>query len=247
MSNESMNILDHLDELRKRIMITLAAFIVFFIISFIFIRDIYEWFVKDLNMTLTVLGPLDIVWVYFSLAGVIALACTVPVLIFQIWVFVKPALTDKERKATIIYIPASFILFVGGLAFGYFVVMPIVLNFLLGLSAEMFETMFTPDKYFQFVLRMTIPFSILFEMPLVVMFLTSIGIITPEGMKNNRKYAYFALIVVSVLISPPDLLSDILVIIPLLLLYEVSITMAGFVYRKKLKKEQQTEDSPYHS
>ncbi|MDQ0255226.1 sec-independent protein translocase protein TatC [Evansella vedderi] len=243
MSDQNMNILDHLDELRKRIMISLAAFIVFFIGVFVFITDIYEWFVKDLDMTLTVLGPLDIIWVYFSLAGVIAFALTIPVLVLQIWLFVKPALTPREQRATIIYIPASFILFVGGLCFGYFVVLPLVLNFLIGLGQDMFVTMFTPDKYFQFVLRMTLPFSILFEMPLVVMFLTSIGIITPEGMKKNRKYAYFALIVVSVLISPPDFISDVLVIIPLLFLYEVSISLSRVVYIRKLKKEKEYERS----
>jgi len=238
MSDNSMNILDHLDELRKRLMIVLGAFIVCFIGVFIFVRDIYEWFTKDLEMTLAVLGPLDVIMIYFTLAAVIALALTVPVLIFQIWLFVKPALTKREQKATIVYIPASFVLFAGGLAFGYFVVLPIVLGFLLDLGSGTFQTMFTADKYFQFVLRMTIPFSILFEMPLVVMFLTSIGMITPDSMSKNRKYAYFALIVVSVLISPPDFISDILVIIPLLLLYEISINMSRIVFRRKKKKQQ---------
>ncbi|MBU9711320.1 twin-arginine translocase subunit TatC [Evansella tamaricis] len=238
-----MNLLDHLDELRKRIMISLAAFIFFFIIAFIFVRDIYDWFVKDLDMTLTILGPLDIIWVFFSLAGIIAFAFTIPLLILQIWLFVKPALTAKERKATLTYIPASFLLFVGGLCFGYFVVIPLVLNFLMGLGEGMFHTMFTPDKYFQFIIRMTLPFSILFEMPLVVMFLTSIGIITPEGMRINRKYAYFALVVVSVLVSPPDFMSDVLVIIPLLLLYEVSISLSRVVYRRKIKREKEMDQS----
>lgn len=241
MSDESMNLLDHLDELRKRLMIVAGSFLVFFIAIFIFVQDIYDWFTQDLEMTLAVLGPLDIIIIYFTLAAVLALAFTVPVLILQIWLFVSPALTEKERKATIIYIPASFLLFIGGLAFGYFIVMPIVLNFLIELGAGTFETMFTADKYFQFLLRMTIPFSILFEMPLVVMFLTSIGIITPQGMKQNRKYAYFALIVVSVLISPPDFVSDILVIVPLLLLYEISINMSYLVYRRKLKREKERD------
>ncbi|SDY89396.1 sec-independent protein translocase protein TatC [Evansella caseinilytica] len=235
MIDENMNIMDHLTELRKRLMITIAFFLLFFIVSFIFVRDIYEWFVKDLNMTLTVLGPLDIVWVYFSLAGVVAFSFTVPVLILQIWLFVKPALTVKERKVTVMYIPASFFLFVGGLCFGYFVILPLVFNFILSLGEDMFVTMFTPDKYFQFVLRMTVPFSVLFEMPLVVMFLTSLGIITPDGMKRNRKYAYFAIVVVSVVISPPDFLSDVLVIIPLIFLYELSINLSKVVYKRRRK------------
>ncbi|MDG5787531.1 twin-arginine translocase subunit TatC [Evansella sp. AB-P1] len=241
MSDESMNILDHLDELRKRILISLSAFIVFFIVAFIFINDIYEWLVKDLDEPLTVLGPLDVIWVYFSIAGVVAIALSIPVLFWQIWLFIKPALTPKEQKTTLLYIPASFILFVGGIAFGYFIVLPLVLSFLTSLGQDMFQMMYTPDRYFQFVLRMTVPFSILFEMPLVVMFLTSLGIISPKGMRKNRKYAYFALVVVSALVSPPDLLSDVLVILPLLFLYEISISLSAFVYRKRARREKENQ------
>ncbi|RXJ04624.1 twin-arginine translocase subunit TatC [Anaerobacillus alkaliphilus] len=242
MSDQSMNVLDHLDELRKRIIIILGAFIVFFIASFIFVKDIYDWFVKDLDMPLTVLGPMDIIYVYFLLSGVIALALTVPVIIFQIWLFVKPALTRREQVVTLTYIPASLFLFVAGLSFGYFVVLPLVLNFLFSLGGDMFQMMFTTDKYFQFVLRMTIPFSILFEMPLVVMFLTSLGIVTPKGMIKNRKYAFFFIVVISVLISPPDFISDVLVIIPLIFLYEVSIVLSTIVFRRKRKRERELEN-----
>lgn len=241
MGDQSMNLLDHLDELRKRIMVVLGAFIIFFIASFVFVEDIYEWFVKDLEMKLTVLGPMDIIMVFLMLAGVIAITFTIPVLIFQIWLFVKPALTKREQRLTLSYIPASLILFVTGLAFGYFVVLPLVLNFLFGLGDDMFTTMFTTEKYFQFVLRMTIPFSILFEMPLVAMFLTSLGIITPKGMQKNRKYAFFAIVVTSVLISPPDFISDVLVIIPLVFLYEISIILSKVVYRRKQKQGLQEE------
>ncbi|ADU30199.1 twin-arginine translocase subunit TatC [Evansella cellulosilytica] len=238
MSNENMNILDHLEELRKRIIITLSAFLVFFVVAFIFVRDIYSWFVKDLDGNLTVLGPLDIIWVFFAIAGVIALTLTVPLLIFQIWLFVKPALTPKERKTTLLYIPGSFFLFIAGLCFGYFIVLPLVMNFLLGLGEGLFQTMFTPDRYFQFVIRMTLPFSILFELPLVVMFLTSLGLISPVGMRKNRKYAYFVIVVISVLISPPDFLSDVLMIIPLVFLYEISISLCSVVYKRKQKREE---------
>lgn len=241
MSDQSMNLLDHLDEFRKRIMVILGAFIVFFIASFIFVTDIYEWLVKDLEMQLTVLGPMDIIYVYLMLAGVGAIGLTIPIIIFQIWLFVKPALTRREQAVTLAYIPASLLLFITGLSFGYFIVLPLVLNFLFGLGTDLFTMMFTTEKYFSFVLRMTIPFSVLFEMPLVVMFLTSLGIVTPKLLQKNRKYAFFIIVVVSVLISPPDFISDVLVIIPLLFLYEVSIFLSGFVYRKKLKRERNQE------
>ncbi|SDN35555.1 twin-arginine translocase subunit TatC [Alkalicoccus daliensis] len=235
-AGNNMEIVEHLDELRKRLIIIIGTFILSFILAFVFVQDIYSWLTRDLDTALAVLGPLDIILIYFSIAAVAALALTVPVIIFQLWLFVKPGLTPEEQRASSLYIPASFILFAGGLAFGYFIVLPLVLDFLLNLGAGTFETVFTADRYFQFILRMTVPFSVLFEMPLVVMFLTSIGAITPQGMHKNRKYAYFVIVIVSVLVSPPDFLSDILVIIPLIFLYEVSISLSKVVYKKRLKR-----------
>lgn len=233
---ENMELVEHLNELRKRIIITGIAFITFFILGFIFVADIYSWFVKDLDIKLTVLSPTEILWVYFMLSGIISVALTIPLAAWQLWRFISPGLRTSERKVTVAYIPALFILFIAGLSFGYFVVLPIVLHFLLDLSGEMFTTMFTTEKYFQFVLRMTLPFSILFELPVVVMFLTSLGIIDPYKLSQIRKYAYFVLVIISVLISPPDFLSDVLVIIPLLLLYECSIFLSKIVFRRKVKK-----------
>ncbi|MEH7545314.1 twin-arginine translocase subunit TatC [Bacillus sp. AFS076308] len=239
MEDKELNLVDHLEELRKRIIISALAFIVFFIVGFIYVDDIYKWFVG--NTKLLVLGPSDIMWIYFMLAGVVALAGTIPVLALQIWLFVRPALRPNERKITVTYVPALFILFVLGLAFGYFVIFPMVLNFLVNIGQDMFVTNFTADRYFSFILNMTLPFGVLFELPVVVMFLTSLGIINPFVLAKIRKYAYFVLIIIAVVITPPDFMSDFVVTLPLLLLYEVSINLSKFVYRKKLKK-QQNED-----
>jgi sec-independent protein translocase protein TatC len=239
MEDKELNLVDHLEELRKRIIISALAFIVFFIVGFVYVDDIYKWFVG--NTKLLVLGPSDIMWIYFMLAGVVALAGTIPVLALQIWLFVRPALRPNERKITVTYVPALFILFVLGLAFGYFVIFPMVLNFLVNIGQDMFVTNFTADRYFSFILNMTLPFGVLFELPVVVMFLTSLGIINPFVLAKIRKYAYFVLIIIAVVITPPDFMSDFVVTLPLLLLYEVSINLSKFVYRKKLKK-QQNED-----
>ncbi|PRO66875.1 twin-arginine translocase subunit TatC [Alkalicoccus urumqiensis] len=243
MSKQSreMEIVEHLDELRKRIFIVLGVFIAAFAASFIFVEEIYDLLTKDLGTQLVVLGPLDIILIYLSIAAVIALAVTVPVIISQVWMFVKPGLTEEERKASAVYIPVSFVLFAAGILFGYFIILPLVLQFLLALGEGTFQTMFTADRYFQFVLRMTVPFSILFEMPLVVMFLTTIGVISPYGMQKNRKYAYFAIVIVSVLVSPPDFLSDVLVILPLIVLYEISIRLSAVVYKKRLRRLREEE------
>lgn len=242
MDDKELNLLDHLEELRKRIIVTALAFVVFFIAGFIYVDEIYKWFVRDLDVKLMVLGPSDIMWIYFMLATVVALAGTIPVIALQIWLFVRPALRPYERKITVSYIPALFLLFVIGLAFGYFIIFPMVLNFLVSLGADMFVTNFTADRYFSFIMNMTLPFGVLFELPVVVMFLTSLGIINPFLLSKIRKYAYFVLILIAIVITPPDFMSDFVVTLPLLLLYEISINLSKFVYRKRLKKQREEDE-----
>lgn len=239
MNQTQMNVIDHLSELRKRIIFTVVAFLVFFILGFIYVQEIYQFLVKDLEGKLAMLGPSDIIWIYMVITGVFAIACTIPVAAFQIWQFVKPALTKNEQKITLAFIPALFFLFILGIAFGYLVLFPIVLSFLLNLAGDQFETFFTAEKYFRFMLNLTLPFGFLFEMPVVVMFLTKLEIINPYKLVKARKISYFVLIVISIFITPPDFISDFLVIIPLLLLYELSILLSKVVYRKK-----QTSETP---
>ena len=242
MEDKELNIIDHLDELRTRLIITLAAFIIFFTVGFIFVEEIYNWLVRDLEVKLIVLGPSDILWVYFMLAAVIAFAGTIPVLATQIWLFIKPALKPIERKISLSYVPALFILFIVGLSFGYFVIFPTVMNFLIELGGEMMVTNFTAEKYFRFIFNTTIPFGVLFELPVVMMFLTSLGIINPYVLSKIRKYAYFVLIIIAIFISPPDLMSDFLVAVPLIFLYEISVSFSKIVYKRKLKKEKQWQE-----
>ncbi|MCM3760880.1 twin-arginine translocase subunit TatC [Alkalihalobacillus oceani] len=229
------NFVEQLSELRKRLMISAGAFLLFLVVAFIFVQPIYEWLVKDLPMTLAVLGPSDILWVYLMLATVVAIAGTTPVAAYQIWLFVAPALTEKERKVSLTYIPALFLLFITGIAFGYFVLFPLVFRFLLSLSSDLFMTFFTTEKYFSFLLHMTLPFGFLFELPVIIMFLTSLGLLNPYTLRKSRKYAYFCLVTISVLITPPDFLSDVLVIIPLIFLYECSMILSTHIYKKKQK------------
>lgn len=237
MDKSEMGFVEHLGELRKRIIITLLSFVVSFFVSMIFVEDIHQFLVKDLDNKLALLGPGDILWVYMMIAGVVALAFTIPIAAFQVWKFVKPAMKKEEQRVTLAFIPGLFLLFLFGISFGYFLLFPIVLSFMEGLAGEQFLTFFTVEKYFRFMINLTLPFGFLFEMPAVVMFLTRLGIINPLKLVKARKVSYFILIVVSVLITPPDFISDILVIVPLLILYEFSITLSKIVYRKRISSE----------
>lgn len=241
MDEKELNIIEHLDELRTRLIITVTAFVLFLGLSFFFVTDIYKFFTRNLDEKLIVLGPSDVVWIYFAIASVVAVAFTIPVMAIQIWLFVKPALLKHEQKIALSYIPALFLLFIAGLSFGYFVIFPIVMGFLTDLGNDVMTTAYTADKYFSFIMNMTLPFAFLFELPIVMMFLTSLGIVNPYILTKYRKYAYFVLIVVAIIITPPEFLSDFIVSVPLLLLYEISISLSKFVYKRKQKKAEQQQ------
>src|SRR5690625_227521 len=235
-SDKEMNLVGHLAELRNRLIVTAVFFIVFFIVAFIFVEDIYSFFEKDMDFVLNVTSPAEIIWVYLTMAGLAALVGTLPILSLQVWLFITPALTVPERRASLSYVPAVFILFVLGLSFGYVAFSKLILPFLLSLNDGMFNELFTVEKYFRFMLRVTLPFAILFEIPIIAMFLTSLGVLTPAFMRKTRKYAYFILLIVGALVTPPDIVLQLVVAIPLFILYEISIYLSAIVYRKKEKK-----------
>ena len=241
--DKEMNLVGHLSELRNRLIVTAIFFVIFFGIGFVFIKDIYQFFEYDIDFKLTVTSPGDIIWIYIMIASVIGFVFTLPILSLQIWLFIKPGLTKNERKASLAYIPAIFILFVLGLAFGYAIFIKLILPFLLSLNDGMFNELFTVERYFRFLLRITLPFAILFEIPIIIMFLTSLGVLTPTFLRKMRKYAYFILLVVGALITPPDIMLQMAVAIPLFILYEVSIYLSTIVYRKKERKHKEFMES----
>ncbi len=237
MEDKSATIIDHLDELRRRLIYSAVAFFVFLGIGFYFVNDIYDYLTKAAQPAeLIILGPSDVIFVYFMIAVVIAMALLIPFVVIQIWLFVKPALKARERRAALRYFPAVFILFAVGIAFGYYVVFPIIYDFLSQLGDAQMETTYEATRYFKFLLHMTLPFGVLFEMPVVMMFMTSIGILNPYVLTRSRKYVYFVLIIVGVIISPPTFVSDFVTYFPLLILFEISASLSKIIYRRKQKR-----------
>lgn len=233
---KEMNVVGHLTELRNRLFLTVAIFVATFILAFIYVKKIYGFFTSHLDFTLKITSPGDILWIYITMSGIVALALTIPFFMTQLWLFVKPGLTNTERKASLPYIPAVFLLFVGGLAFGYFIFIKLILPFLLSMNDGMFEELFTVDKYFRFMFKLILPFAFIFEVPIIAMFLTTLGMITPQFMRKVRKYAYFVLVIVGAAITPPDFFLQFIVAIPLFVLYEVSIYLSDIVYRNKQRR-----------
>ncbi|MDF2909589.1 MAG: tatC [Sporolactobacillus laevolacticus] len=238
MTDKSMSLIEHFNELRKRIILIFIVFILSAAIMLFFTKQVYLWLISDLGVEnkLAVLGPTEIVSVYFLIAGIVAIAITIPFAAWQLWLFIAPALTEKERRITLSYIPAIFLLFIAGIVFGYLVVFPNILHFLLNMNDGMFHVFFTTDRYFHFMINVVLPFGILFELPVIVVFLTNLGILTPVRMRKMRRIAYFVLIVIGVVLSPPDFVSDTVMSIPLLLLYEICVSVASITYRRKERR-----------
>lgn len=230
--NEQSTI-EHLTELRKRLIYCVIFFLVSFLISLFYATNIYKFLTANFSNKLLVLGPNDILWIYITLAGLCALTFSIPFICYQIWMFIKPALEKKEARLLLIYIPAVFICFTLGLAFGFFLVTPAILSVLLNIGDDLFSTQLTAQNYLSFIINATLPIAVLFEFPVVVSFLTQIGIITPKFLIKYRRYAYFILIVIAVIITPADFISDILMSIPLISIYELSIIISKYVYKKK--------------
>lgn len=240
-------LVEHLTELRKRLIIVAATFIVTLIIGFSLAPKLLT-FIKTqptaAHVEWNVFGYTDGLMIYLSCALLLSLLITLPIALSQIWLFVKPGLSKDESNGTIIFIPVSFLLFLAGISFSYFLLFPLMLNFMSNINESIgaIET-YGMKQYFSFMFNLLIPVGIVFELPVVILFLTKLGIVTPNKLRKMRKIAYFILVVVGVSISPPDFVSDILIIIPLLLLFEISIWVSSLSLKRKLAKEKQQEES----
>ena len=159
------------------------------------------------------------------------------------WRFVKPALYTHERRYIYVLYPATIILFTGGVVFAYFVVLPLVLNFFVYIAGENLETMFKVDQYVSFVMSFVLPFGLTFELPVITYFLTKMGVIKPQVLSRNRKYAFLIIVILGGVLSPgPDPISQVLMAGPIYILYEASILVAKYT-----KPRGQNEDEPEDS
>ncbi|MBD8007162.1 twin-arginine translocase subunit TatC [Bacillus norwichensis] len=245
MNQKDMTILDHIEELRKRLMIIVVFFVLAVVVSFFLSQPLIKWLQHASvaqEITMNAFRVTDPFKVFMQMAFVLAFIITSPVILYQVWAFISPGLLEKERRVTLGYIPVSVTLFLAGVLFSYFVLFPFVIRFMMSLSGNMeIQTTIGINEYFHFLFQITIPFGVLFQLPVVMLFLTRLGIVTPALLKKIRKYAYFVLIVVAAFITPPDVISHMMVTVPLLLLYEISIWISKIGYKKAQAAEAEHE------
>nr|WP_211184494.1 twin-arginine translocase subunit TatC [Paenibacillus lemnae] len=243
---EQMDLTEHLTELRKRIIWVLLLFVGGLIAGLFIAEPIYQYLTgspQAQRFELNAFSFWDGIGIYMKIAALFSLVISVPFIFYQLWAFVKPGLRKEEQVAAVRYVPYTFVLFIAGVAFGYYIVFPMTLSFTTTVTQSMgLEETYGITNYFNFMFNLVLPLALLFELPLVVMFLTRIRILNPLRLKKMRRFAYFGLVFIAVIITPPDFISDFLVTIPLLLLYEFSVYLSAFVYRKQLKADQEVEN-----
>jgi len=237
---EKQTLLEHMEALRKSIMISVIAIIIAGFICFAYNERILTFIIsplRGLNEQLVVTGVTEAFFVKLKLSFLTGFAIAFPIVVWSLWGFIKPALYPSERKYVYYLFPITLILFVVGVVFAYFGILPLVLNFFIYIAGTNLETMFKVDQYVSFVMAFTIPFGLVFELPVVVFFLTKIGWITQEAMVRNRKYALLVIFILAAALTPgPDPISQLMMGIPVYLLYEVSILVARFANPNKERR-----------
>ncbi|MDW7674399.1 MAG: twin-arginine translocase subunit TatC [Bacillota bacterium] len=241
MSNEkSMSLVGHLEELRRVIIVSVISIIGFTIVIYGVFRE------HLLQFLLMPMEQMDIPLIYISMTeGFItqikasffaALIISLPIILWQLWSFILPALYQNEKKYLTLVVPGSFFLFILGVAFAYYMVFPLAVAFLIGISGEGLSPMISIGKYLSFLISFSLPFGIVFQLPLVILLLTKLGIVNAEFLSKNRKYALFAIVVISAMLTPPDAISLTLMAAPMLVLYEISIIFSK-IFSKKTENE----------
>lgn len=234
-TEDNLSLVDHLTDLRKQLIKGVFIFLFFFIVVFATINLWFPYITR--GHKLIILGPMEVVKFYMSISTALAIGLALPFLCHFLWQFVKPGLNEREGKFLSLYSPVMLVLFLVGIAFGYFIVNPLSYNFLISLGAINFDIMVSAQEYASFLLLTTLPLGLLFELPIVALFLSTIGVLTADSMKKVRKWSYLSLAILSGLITPPDFISQLIVLIPMILLYEASIRIVSYREQKNLVAE----------
>jgi sec-independent protein translocase protein TatC len=231
-----MSFLDHLEELRWRIIYSLIGLVVGAIICWLFIDFLVNAILlkpaKDAGVHLQNLRPFGQLMLYFQVAIIGGIILSLPNIFYQTWKFISPALRKNERKYVTWIVIYSTFSFLTGIVFAYFVMLPLALKFAAQFGSTQIENNFAINEYMSIIISVMLGAGIVFELPLISFFLTKVGILKPEHMKKYRKHALIAILVVAAFLTPPDVASQVILAVPLVLLYEISIFISKIAVKK---------------
>jgi sec-independent protein translocase protein TatC len=242
-----MTIVEHLDELRRRLLWAVVAFIVGTGVTFAFIHQVLRFTerpFKHYHIVLQAISPMELLIAPVRLAALGGLLLGSPVIVYEIVMYILPALTRRERRILFSYLPATSLLFAAGLAFGYFVFEPVALHvavdFLPGVLARP-----TLNNWVSFLIEYSVPFGLVFELPVVVVVLTRLGILSAATLAKQRRYAIFGAVVVGEIFSPPAdfIFTPSLIALPIIALWEISVQAARIAERRRARDEAEEQEA----
>lgn len=240
MTNHEQIWMDHLTELRKRCIRVLIFFVIALVSAFCFVPKIIDFITLTstlVDVDLNVFNITDPLLLHLKVASIVAFIASFPYIIIELWLFIRPGLTKDERRFVYKYIPMIFILFILGIAFSYFILVPYYIKFSQGLAGNTnLNIVMGANTYIDFLSKMLLYFGLIFQFPVLVFILSYIGIVSSQLLKAIRKYAYFGLLIVCAFITPPDPISMGIALVPLAFLYEFSMLLCKVNERKKRKK-----------
>jgi sec-independent protein translocase protein TatC len=229
--------ISHLVELRDRLLRAILAVIAVFLCLFYWAKELYALLAKPLIAALPAGGQMiatDVVGVFLvpvKVAFLVAFVIALPYVLYQVWAFVAPGLYSNEKRLVLPLVVASSALFLMGMSFAYFLVFPVVFKFMASVAPEGVAWMTDIDKYLSFVLTTFVAFGVTFEVPVVVIVLVRVGVVSIEKLKEIRPYVIVGAFVIGAIFTPPDVISQVMLAVPLWLLYELGILAARFVGR----------------
>ena len=247
-SDEKQPFLSHLEELRKRLIICAIAVGAGFVLCYFFSEQMFRILVLPLKSNMPEGDRLiftnlpEMFFVYIKTAFIGGILLSSPLLFYELWMFVAPGLYHKEKKYVIPFVICSTILFVGGALFGYFVVFPFGFKFFLGFANDTIQALPSAKQYFSFAIKLLFAFGVVFELPVVSFFLSKVGLVTPELLKAKRKYALLLTFVLAAILTPPDVVTQMMMAGPLIILYEISILISRMARSKKAGGEESQEE-----
>lgn len=243
----------HLEELRKRLITSFIAVAIGFAISYFFKEKLFVILTRPLinamgsNGSMIFTGLPEAFFTYLKVSLLSGLMVASPMLLYQFWMFVAPGLYRKEKRILLPIVFLSTIFFVGGSLFGYFIVFPWGFKFFLGFASETLQALPSMREYLAFSAKLLLAFGLVFELPLVLTFLARLGVVSVDFLKKNRKYAVLIFFAGAAMLTPPDVVTQIMMAMPLMVLYEISIWGARIFGRKPPgeddAEEKETQDS----
>lgn len=242
--------ISHLVELRDRLLRAIYAVLGVFLCLFPWAKDLYALLARPLLAALPQGGQMiatDVVGVFLvpmKVAMLVAFVIALPYVLYQAWAFIAPGLYSHERKLVLPLVMASSLLFMLGMAFAYFLVFPVVFHFMASIAPEGVAWMTDIEKYLSFVLTTFVAFGVTFEVPVVVIVLVRAGVVSIAKLKEIRPYVIVGAFVAGAVFTPPDVLSQMMLAVPLCLLYELGIILAGFVSKNEpVEKTPEADDA----